>query len=223
MIVTLGSPIYERPEPAFVTCLIATLDLLRERGHQADWRYVSNITHVARNYLVADMLKKDPSVLVQIDGDHQWEAEDVVDAIETVAEGQADIIGFSHLDRRPMNIREIVWCSPIVRGKAGWGFERNGKHYIEVDAVGGGILVTSRACIEKMSANVPEQELGEVPAIFQFPPDGGGEDSLFCDKWRATGGKVHCDVTSLVGHIGKIIYAANPARLIDRYEFEAGE
>ncbi len=216
MIVTLGSPIYERPEPAMVTCLIATLDLLRERGHEADWRYVSNITHVARNYLMADMLKRDPSVLVQIDGDHQWEAEDVVDAIETIGEGQADIIGFAHLDRRPKQAHDATWCSPIVRGKAGWGFERNGKHYIEVHAVGGGILVCSRVCVEKMIASV---EPCEVPAIFEFPRV-GGEDVFFCDNWRGMGGKVHCDVTSLVGHIGKHVFAMNPAHLLNQIEFE---
>ena len=87
MRVTIGSPIYDRPEPAMVTCLIATLNLLRERGHEADWRYASNITHVARNWLMADMLKHMPDVLVQIDGDHQWSAEDAVDAIEAVGEG----------------------------------------------------------------------------------------------------------------------------------------
>jgi hypothetical protein len=220
MRVTIGSPIYDRPEPAMVTCLIATLNLLRERGHEADWRYASNITHVARNWLMADMLKHMPDVLVQIDGDHQWSAEDAVDAIEAVGEGLADVIGFCHLDRRPQRAYDATWCSPIVRGKAGWGFERAGKHYVEVAAVGGGILAFSRACVVKMSANTPVQKLGDVPALFEFPPNGGGEDVLFCDRWRAMGGKVHCDVTSLVGHIGRHVYAMNPAHFLNQLEFE---
>jgi hypothetical protein len=218
--VTIGSPVYDRAEPAFVTCLIATLDLLRERGHQADWRYVSTIVHYARNYLMHDMMRTEPDVLVQLDTDHQWDAVDVVDAIETVAEGHSDVVGVAYLGRKPTGAHERPrWTSPMLHQNPKPGFERAGKQYIEVDAVGGGILVCSRASIEKMSVDVHRQYLGDAPMLFDFQGD-VGEDLYFCKRWREMGGKVHCDMTSLVGHIGRNVFAMNPGRLLAELEFE---
>jgi hypothetical protein len=219
MRITIGSPIYERPEPAFVTCLIATLDLLRERGHHADWRYASSVVHYGRNFLMHDMLRHQPDVLVQLDTDHQWEAGDLVDAIETVVEGHADVIGFAYLDRKRNSIHQTPsWTSPMIYNAPKPGFEREGKRYIEVDAVGGGLLVTSRACIEKMSEGAPRQYLGDAPMLFDFQGD-VGEDRYFCDRWRSMGGKVHCDMTSLIGHIGRTVYAMSPSRILPELEF----
>lgn len=218
--IAIGSPVYDRAEPAFITCLLATLDLLRERGHQADWRYVSTIVHYARNYLMHDMLRSQPDILVQLDTDHQWEAVDVVDAIETVAEGHAEVIGVTYLGRKPTGAYERPqWTSPMLHQPPRLGFQRAGKRYVEVDAVGGGILVCSRVCIEKMSADAPRQYLGDAPMLFDFQGD-VGEDLYFCNRWRSMGGKVHCDMTSLVGHIGRNVFAMNPGRLLAELEFE---
>lgn len=213
MRVALGSPIYERAEPAFVTCLIDALDTLRERGHEADWRYASTIVHYARNYLMKDMLDCGADVLVQLDADNQWDPSDLCDAVDAVAEGCADVVGFAYLDRKQSHIRDVRWASPIVHGPLRPGFERAGKRYIEVDAVGGGALVCSRASVERMSADAPRQPLGDAPVLFDFRVE-VGEDRFFCERWRAMGGRVHCDATSLVGHIGSTVYALNPAHLL---------
>lgn len=212
MRVTLASPIYERAEPAFVTCLIATLDELHARGHEADWRYANAIVHQARNYLMDDMMRHKPDVLVQLDADHQFDAADVTDAIEAVGEGLADIIGFAYPRRVNGPHDGMPWTSPILRSPARPGFIRADKQYAEVDGVGGGILVCSYVCIERMSVDVPRQVLGGAPMLFDFRPD-VGEDAFFCDRWRAMGGKVYCDVTSLVGHIGSHVAVKNPALL----------
>lgn len=219
MRITIGSPIYERPEPAMMTCTIATLDLLRERGHVADWRYATSFVHFARNLLVRNMLLLEPDVIVQFDADMQWDPEDAVLAIEAVGEGAADVIGFAYLDRKPQHLNDFGWASPLVRDKARFGFEREGKHYIEVDGVGGGILCCSRSCMEKMSADAPRQELGDAPMVFDVR-DGLLDDTFFCNRWRAMGGKVHCDITSLLGHIGIRVYAMDPSNKFTSLEFE---
>lgn len=221
MRVTIGSPIYERPEPAFVTCLISLLDELRERGHTVDWRYSSAVVHWSRNHLMADMMKHEPDVLVQLDADMQWDPLDVVDAIETVAEEEADVIGFAYLDRKPPSAHQPPgWVSPAGIA-ARTGFMRNDKHYLDVDTVGGGILVTSRRCIERMAEGRPRQHLG-APMVFDFPGE-LGEDGAFCQRWREMGGRVYCDVTSLVGHIGSRVYAMNPQNLLYQLDITENE
>lgn len=220
MRVTIASPIYERPEPGFVVCLIALLDELREREHLADWRYASAVTHWARNYLMNEMMRDEPDVLVQLDGDHQFEAADVADAIELVGAGHAEVVGFACLGRKPKNAHEPPpWASPVVRRPVRSRFEFRGRQYIEVDAVGGGLLVCSHSVVERMSMDAPRQIFGNSPMLFDFT-GALGEDTFFCDRWRGMGGKIHCDVTSLTGHIGTRVYAMNPQHLLSLLEFE---
>ena len=220
MRITIGSPIYERPEPAFVVSLIALLDELREREHDADWRYASGVVHWARNYVMNDMMREGPDVLVQLDVDHQFEAEDVAEAIELVGEGHVPMVGFACLGRKPKNAHEPPpWATPVVRHPVRSSFEYRGRKYIEVDAVGGGLLVCSRGAIELLSADAPRQSFGDAPVLFDFRVN-VSEDTFFCDRWREMGGKIYCDMTSLTGHIGSRVYAMNPQHLLSSLEFE---
>ncbi len=52
----LGSPCYDSMEPEFVGSLIASMDMLRDRGHEVlDWGFVRGpLPHFARNSLAAE-------------------------------------------------------------------------------------------------------------------------------------------------------------------------
>lgn len=206
----LGSPCYDSMEPEFVGSLIASMDMLRERGHElCDWGYVKGtLPHFARNALAAEAMSEEADVMVQIDTDHQWKSSNLVEAIECVGSGRADVIGYAHVTRSDDTLGGDPFVSPkLFKEKSLRGFQLDGVVYIEVSAVGAGILVASRRCLEQLSASAARNKRGQ-PKLFMMP-DETGEDVYFCQQWRAIGGKVYCHRDAIVAHIGKTTFASS--------------
>jgi hypothetical protein len=78
----LGSPCYDSMEPEFVGSLIASMDMLHDRGHElCDWGFVKGtLPHFSRNALAAEAMSEEADVMVQIDVDHQWASKHLVEA-----------------------------------------------------------------------------------------------------------------------------------------------
>lgn len=211
MRVFLASPCYDSMEPEFVGSLIATMDMLRDRGHEVlDWGYVKGtLPHFSRNTLAAEAMSEEADVMVQLDVDHQWKAGNLVEAIECVGSGRADVIGYAHVARTHQTLGGDPFVSPkmfkdqpTVRA-----IRHAGVVYVEVPAVGTGVLVVSRRCLERSSEVAPRDRRGQ-PMLFKMV-DETGEDVYFCNKWRELGGKVYCHRDAIVAHIGKTTFAAS--------------
>jgi hypothetical protein len=208
--VFLGSPVYDAMEPEFVGSLLASMDALRERGHEiCDWGYVKGtLPHFARNAIAAEAMSEEADVMVQLDTDHQWASRHLVEAVECVGSGSADVVGYAHVTRSDNTLGGDPFVSPkLLPEKSLRAIRHGGVVYVEVRAVGAGILVASRRCLERMSEGVPRDKRGQ-PKLF-VTPDEMGEDVYFCDQWRALGGKVYCHRDAVVAHIGKTTFASS--------------
>lgn len=207
----LGSPCYDTMEPEFVGSLIASIDALRARGHEVlDWGYVKGtLPHFARNTLVAEAMTEEADVMVQLDTDHQWRSRDLVAAIECVGSGRADVVGYAHVGRSNETLGGDPFVSPKLFDESSLrAIEHEGVVYVEVQAVGSGVLVVSRRCLEKLSEKAPRNRRGGLPMLFRMQDD-LGEDIYFCDRWREMGGKIYCHRDAIVAHIGKTTFAAS--------------
>lgn len=110
----LGSPCYDAMEPEFVGSLIASMDALHNRGHEVlDWGYIKGtLPHFARNALAAEAMSEEVDVMVQLDTDHQWASRHLVEAIECVGAGRADIVGYAHVTRSDDTMGGDPFVSP---------------------------------------------------------------------------------------------------------------
>jgi hypothetical protein len=206
----IASPCYDSMEPEFVGSLLASMDALRERGHElCDWGYVKGtLPHFARNAIAAEAVDEGADVMVQVDTDHQWGSTNLVEAIECVGSGSADVVGFPHVTRSDDTLGGDPFVSPkLFKEQALRAIRYAGVVYVEVRAVGTGVLVVSKRCLERLSESAPKNKRGQ-PKLFMMP-DETGEDTFFCDKWRELGGKVYCHRDAIVAHIGKTTFAAS--------------
>jgi len=206
----LGSPCYDTMEPEFVGSLIASMDMLRERGHEVcDWGFVrGTLPHFARNSLAAEALSEEVDVMVQLDTDHQWRSGDLVAAIECIGAGRADVVGFAHVTRSNQTLGGDPFVSPkMLREKTLRAIQHAGVVYIEVASVGAGIFVVSRRALERLTETATRTRNG-LPMLFKMPDD-TGEDFYFCEKWRELGEKVYCHRDAIVAHIGKTTFASS--------------
>ena len=224
MKIFLGSPCYDTMEPEFVGSLIATMDMLRDRGHElCDWGFVKGtLPHFSRNSLVAEAMSEEADVMVQLDVDHQWKASHLVEAIECVGSGRADVIGFAHVTRSNQTLGGDPFVSPkMFREPTLRAIRHAGKVYIEVRAVGAGIFITSRQCLERLSVEAPRNKQG-LPMLFKMV-DETGEDFYFCEQWRKLGGKIYCHRDAIVAHIGKTTFASSFGLAISGHPIEVEE
>ena len=219
-----ASPVADKVEPLFVKSLTETLGLLHARGHEADWRFVSSsVLHESRNTLARDQLRSGADILVQADADQTFDAECLVNAIECVAAGHADVLGFPITVRRPGAKEKFASPALIDEADPGYvgrprlpfrAFRYEGVRYVEVAHVSG-IVVFSRRCVEQLSADAERAEDGS-PILWDF---GGrnaqgarvGEDMYFSQRWRAAGGRIFCNFAAKVGHVGKFSFGSDYA------------
>jgi hypothetical protein len=209
--VFLGSPCYDSIEPEFVGSLIASMDMLRERGHEVlDWGFIrGTLPHFSRNLLAAEAMSEEADVMVQLDVDHQWKSGNLAEAVECVGSGRADLIGYAY----PVRSNQTMGANPFASPKLLEGVtkERAIRHggvvYVEVRAVGTGIFVVSRRCLDRLAEIATRDKHGQ-PMLFKMV-DETGEDVYFCEKWRELGGKVYCHRDAVVAHIGKTTFASS--------------
>lgn len=208
MNILLATPLYERPEADTVQSVEATRDALLARGDYVQpWRLIrAGLVHESRNIICRMFLESQCDVLVQIDHDHVWKAEDLIATIDFVGKsGLAHVCGFAHPYKRSwakgMASPRFLKERPIPR------VVYEGRAYLEVDVVGGGILVTSRRAIELSTEKARTLDDGSR-APFDIRA-GYGEDVWFCREWRKLGGTIYCALEADIGHIGPFVYRAD--------------
>jgi hypothetical protein len=220
----LGSPCYDTMEPEFVGSLIASMDMLHDRGHEVlDWGYIKGtLPHFSRNSLAIQAISEEADVMVQIDTDHQWKSGNLVEAIEFVGSGRADVVGFAHVTRSDKTLGGDPFVSPKILDEPTLrAIRHGGAVYIEVQSVGAGIFVVSRRCLDRLSEVAPRSRKGQ-PMLFKMV-DETGEDIYFCEKWRELGGKIYCHRDAIVAHIGKTTFASSFRLAISNMPIEIEE
>ena len=225
--VSIATPCHGGAEPQFVVSLVNTVVRLHDRGHRASWGYLSSSqVHTARNAMVRAQLESGADVVVQVDADQTWDPDDLVEAVECVASGRADVVGFPILGRQQAMGESVEgwrqpspWCSPKwIVDAAGRpvlplrAFYHEGSRYFEVAGVGG-ILVVSRACARRVSLDegTARDEHGN-PILFDFASIDGvrhPEDFYFCRRARDLGCSVYVHADAVVGHVGKTLHAGD--------------
>jgi hypothetical protein len=212
MKVFFATPLYAQIESDTVASVERVRDAIRERGDAAlPWRFSKGtLVHESRNSIVDWFLKSDAHVLVQFDQDHVFLPDPIVDAIDFVASGESDVCGFAYPFRHPRVVSSMGnLTSPRLFLGERPAITKHGRYrYLEVFAVGAGILITSRRAIEKSAERAEYTHHGRR-TVFDMRC-GVGEDIYFCTKWRKElGGKVHCAMDADIGHIGTIVHHGN--------------
>jgi hypothetical protein len=127
-------------------------------------------------------------------------------------------------DNRPHDLKDVV------------------KGFMEVDGVGGGVLMIKRDTITRMLKALPEisdPDIGGHPGITSIKSYGGNrlirafdktrledgkrlsEDLAFCDRVKKSGGSVWANVDHFIGHIGPYNYGIRYQDFLENKAAEA--
>lgn len=167
-------------------------------SHQAVIQY-------ARNELLSIFLNSEFDELIFIDSDQAWIAEDLIKLINS----NKDLVGAPIIRK---NESESYNVKSVNRS-----LEVDSEGYLEVDAIGTGMLKISRSCAEQIWNSSQEYILDAVGKSFRMAfeiginSDGNtvSEDNMFCQKWQDLGGKVYIDTSINPMHIGDKIWRGN--------------
>lgn len=150
----------------YLHSVMATVDLLRRRGHKAVVRTVGNESLItrARNNMVANFLASDFDRMMFIDSDITWPAQAVVELLESgrpvcgipyptktfdwerVANFSAKRAGEGN-PAKPGELRNIALHFTVNRSK---GSPPPADGWVEVDALGTGFFMMDRPVLERM-------------------------------------------------------------------------
>lgn len=159
----------------------------------------------SRNAIAARFLQSDCTDLVWIDSDMGWTPE----AVLRLLNSDKDFVCGAY--RKKSNEVQLVSMWPqgvtdMTRGDDG---------LCEIASSGTGFMKTTRRVFERLMEAHPEAErqhdcVGDgyekFWRFFQFSGDGVGEDSRFCQAWRALGESVWMDPEIALSHIGQHDY-----------------
>lgn len=169
--------------------LVRTMLALHENGIEPGlFLRQSSVLPDNRNMIAATALELDCSHLLFIDADMGWEPEAV---LQLLAHG-VDLVGGIY----QMRVTGGAHCLANPR-------RSDRPNLLEVDAVGTGFLLISRAVLEAMTA------AWGCHGLFQFAVDERGhinEDLTFCGKARGLGFKVHADPLMRLRHHGAQVF-----------------
>lgn len=208
--VVIGTAFYNYQGFApYMVSMLQTTRMLDMLG--IDWDFIevsgSSYVDVAKNTLVKMFLKSDGTDYFQIDSDETW-----------------DFMGFMRvLTARPDFVGGAYPC------KNNWKFfgvthfldeygreivDRKEDGLIEVAAVPGGFMrITRRGLIDTILSfqdTYLDPNLDQIMDVytynlFECKMENGrrkGEDTVFCEKFRAAGGKIYCEPRVEMGHYG---------------------
>lgn len=160
----------------------------------------SLITH-ARNQIVRDFLVSDADRLVFIDADVSWD----VGSVLRLAHHPKDVVGGAYRFKTEPESYPVSWLDkPDL-----WADPETG--LLDVAGLPGGFLALSRDCFAKLREAFPDRAYShgghDFHGYFHAPITNGrmyGEDSAFCEDWRAIGGQVWLDPTLRLTHSGGV-------------------
>lgn len=163
----------------------------------------SSLICANRNYGVAEFLKGSASHLLMLDADMIFPA----DTLERLLAHPVDVVGASYSMRaepRIMTHRDLEDSSELPP----LGYYENNLY--EIRRMGMGCVLIRREVLEALDASLPIES-----PFFQVEYRGRtahtSEDNVFCDRIRAAGFSIYCDVdlSYKIRHIGLHRYSAD--------------
>lgn len=183
----IGVPTYDgKVEAELAYALTGAAMELHANGVSFALHFVSGYpTPRARNHLVGLALTRGFSHLLMADADMSWPA----DAPLRLLRHNVDVVGAVYQNRHN-GMMEIANPRPVPGG--------NGLQ--EVDMIGAGLVLLSRAWCQRMVA-----ALGGPPFRFEHlsGADFLGEDFAAFGVWRRLGGRLYADPSFRVRHFGR--------------------
>jgi hypothetical protein len=221
--VMIATPIARAPVWQYTVALAETCVLLHGLGvkfYYASVVGMSNLPRV-RNILVARFLASDATDLMFIDDDIGWNQNDV---LRLLASEQPLIAGVGRKKSDERRHDPGGWCCEFLPG-AERGLATDPAGNVEVARVGTGFMRVRRSVFEEMIRRQPELKGTGEPKMpleeqrlyyrfFQFGDDETTEDYMFCDRWRALGGRIFIDPSVNLSHVGETAYAGSIMELI---------
>jgi hypothetical protein len=213
--VMICTPVARNPVWQYTASLASTLMLLQEYGVKCTFQFVvgSSVICKARNELCAHFLMSGYSDLLFIDDDMQWNAGDV---LRLLASDKPLIGGVGRMRVEKPNTDPAVWCwRPLVSESKTPIQDDMGA--VEVLGFGAALMLVNRVVFLKMAEAHPEWKRegakdwpqGLRDHYFEFfrqNEDGAAgevsEDYVFCNRFRALGGRIFVDPTIRLGHVG---------------------
>lgn len=154
--------------------------------HKTTW-LASNLAE-ARGKLLEHALQTGAERILMVDDDIVFSAEDALTLIA--------------LDRGD-DIVSGLYKAKIEDGACiGDPLESSDGALLEMRRIGLGFALFTRNCLERMVS-------AHGGGAFEFLHDGTrmlGEDEVFCDRWRALGGRIWMHIGIRLGHIGAHIF-----------------
>tara|TARA_Y100000310_G_scaffold304804_1_gene344340 strand:+ start:9612 stop:10877 length:1266 start_codon:yes stop_codon:yes gene_type:complete len=201
--VCLATTAYDSPDASHTFSIQRSRQALSKAGIESAYYLLSGNCHVddGRNSIVKEFLASDCAELVFLDADVSWQPQDLV----RLCQHDTDIVGGVYPYRR-----EDKWHSGEMPVRMLEGAEVDAGGLIEVGGLPTGFMKIKRRVIDELAANAEKfkNKAGQfVPILFERTFDGKdrwGGDLAFCNKWRATGGKVYADYEMVLGHTGKV-------------------
>lgn len=205
-----GSGRYER---LFVESLFSTIEAVRQckaEVNLVELPYCSDIA-LARNKLFGTFLRSSATHMLFIDDDMAWRAVDVLKLLELSATGRDFVAVAGPRKVFPpsfaVQVNNDVGKPTPIRQDSGTGL-------IEVTHIGMAFSLITHRCAERVAgANTDLEFTGDDGRIDYavFNPlvvnrRYYSEDYAFCHRWRALGGKIHCDPTISLKHVGTFVW-----------------
>ena len=194
---------------AYFQSALALKEDLLVSGIKHDFLITTNESLItrARNTSVATFLKTDYQYLMFIDGDIEFNTEDVA----KLWNHQKEVVCATYPWKRKDQDGVTAWKDGALVDITTL------EDLTPVDYCGTGFLMIQREVFEKMKTAYPEFKheegnVGECWAFFDTKVEDGiylSEDYFFCKRWRDIGGEVLLDPSIKLTHWGSYAYGAD--------------
>lgn len=151
----------------------------------------------ARSEAVEQALARGAESVMWVDDDMNWTS----GAIARLLAMDVDVVGAAC----PRKVPEINWNVSWFEGEEP---KRHEKGLIEVKTIGTGFLLVKKRVFEIMKERDPpngentyRKEDGQICYAYYSSPGSWGEDTYFCHRWRAIGGRMWADPAITMQHI----------------------
>lgn len=224
--VVIGMPMYSGVlhERTFSSLMPFLLDAQR-LGMQVSLNTLTqnSIIAKARCVMTADFLAHPGTThLMWVDSDMVFDPHDI---FRLLLHDRDVVAAMSTTKTFPPSYTGDVLPEAVAPGQNGWNVQDG---LIPLAHIGTGFTLVKRSVFERMIAAYPETKFHDVASppernryMFELYANGinkhgsyVGEDWMFCDRWRAIGGRLWADPAMVVDHIGSFIYSNDKFRLL---------